>query len=399
MGTRNRFALLETVMQDEEEEGRDWGIGARKAPVSGRGKSPQATASMTSTPVRNSGRTDGRGENDTEVMDDEQGRDDNRRKRTVEERSPTAAEEERNLRRRLNEFDVGSSFTEIMDVMRAEMARTLSKAQEGVKEPLQEGFESVFRAVSKLMDKMSDGIAQERIDRDSEMMKMDDRVEKLEKSMTDLGNVADSLTDNRIRNRVKESAVEMEKKVGAAMQTIRVMDIDMRISTDNKREIAKATVDAVNAGTKTEDRKWLESVLRRTRIVVLGKGTQGRNINGKSINTVPILFCCQNTLDSGDLDILLRRAGYFPGFHWPEEILPFVKTIREEVVKMGVDERNNHIRVRPEERDGALQIRVDSKPKNGGRFVMKGVWRYPPLNKSLWEGLTGLYTPKVVGRQ
>jgi len=391
MNTSNRFALLEKIRQEEEEEGRDWGLGGGRMERNRRGGGPPATA--TSTPRRN-------GE-EVVHMDHgaEQVREDNTRKRTATERSPTVTEEERNLRRRLNEFDVGDSFQEIMEVMKAEMVKVVEKAQVGVKEPLQEGLESVYRAISKLMDKMTDGIAQERIDRDTEMMKMDDRVEKLEKTVQELGEVSDSLTDNRIRNRVKDSAVEMEKKVVAAMQTVRVMDIDMGSITDNKKVIAKATIDAVSAGTKEEDRRWLDSVLRRTRIVVLGKGTQARRIGGKTIHTVPILFCCQNKLDSGDLETLLRKAGYFPGFHWPEEILPFVRNIREEVVKMGVDESNHYIRVRPEVREGAVQIRVDSKTKNGGKFVMKGVWRCPPLNKELWGDLAGLYTPKVVGRQ
>jgi hypothetical protein len=133
--------------------------------------------------------------------------------------------------------------------------------------------------------------------------------------------------------------------------------------------------------------------------VVLGKETQQRKVNGKDISTVPILFCCQNRLDAGDLDTLLRKAGMYPGFHWPEEILEFVAGVRSEVRKMGVDEKDNFIRIRPEERDGQVQIRADSKPKNGGRFVLKGIWRCPPANKYLWDGLSGLYTPRIVGRQ
>ena len=132
---------------------------------------------------------------------------------------------------------------------------------------------------------------------------------------------------------------------------------------------------------------------------MLGRKTERRTAGGRTINTVPILFCCQNRLDAGDLDTLLRRGGFFPGFHWPEEILPFVSGVRDEVKKSGVDDRDNYIRIRPEERDGVVQIKVDCKPKNGGRFTLKGVWRCPPLNNQLWDGLKGLYTPKIVGRQ
>jgi len=405
MSTGNRFELLGAVMSDENEEGRDWGIESRNS-----GRNGRISERNVRTPARGmdgGGRAGDRGTGmeREEQMDTAGGGNgaertrEETRKRTVVERSPNADEEARNLRRRLNEFDVGETFQEIMEVMKREIASVVSHAQDGVKEPLREGLETVYLAVSKLMSKVNDGIAQERMDRDAEMLKVDDRIEKVEASVKHLEDVADSLTENRIMNRVKESAADMERKVSASMNNIRVMDIDLGIQTDNKKVIVKATIDAITGDTKQEDRMWLTSVLRRTRIVVLGKGTQQRLVNGKNINTVPILFCCQNKLDAGDLDTLLRRAGLYPGFHWPEEILPFLRGVRDEVKKMGVDDRHNYIRIRPEEREGGVQIRADCKPKNGGRFGMKGVWRCPPLNNHLWDGLKGLFTPKVVGRQ
>ncbi|MFN9904602.1 MAG: hypothetical protein ACK56F_00575, partial [bacterium] len=225
-----------------------------------------------------------------------------RNKRTVTQRSPQVEELERNTRRRLNEFDMGELFEKILSQMEQEMEKVVSSAHEEVRKPMKEGMSIVMAAMSKMMTGMSDGLAQERIDRDSEMLKVDDRLEKIEVKMKELEDVAESLTENRIRNRVRESAEEMERKVGAAMSSIRVMDMDLGLLTDNKKEIVKATVDTVRAGTKEEDKLWLSNVLRRTRIVVLGKETQQRKVNGKTISTVPILFCCQNRLDAGDLD-------------------------------------------------------------------------------------------------
>jgi hypothetical protein len=389
---RNRFEMLGRILQEEGEEGRDWGIAGGRRERNG---ARQAIA--TSTPRRGGGdRSEMEVSQRERNADLEAGRNS---KRTVDQRSPQAEELERNIRRKVNEFDMGELFEKILNQMEKEVENVVSTAQEGLKGPLKEGMEVVMAAMGRMMSGISDGMAQERIDRDSEILKIDDRLEKVEAKVKELESVADSLTENRIRNRVKESAEDMERKVGASMSSIRVMDMDLGILTDNKKEIVKATVDTVTKGTKEEDKLWLTNVLRRTRIVVLGKETQQRKVNGKDISTVPILFCCQNRLDAGDLDTLLRKAGMYPGFHWPEEILDFVAGVRSEVRKMGVDEKDNFIRIRPEERDGQVQIRADSKPKNGGRFVLKGIWRCPPANKYLWDGLTGLYTPRLVGRQ
>jgi hypothetical protein len=102
-------------------------------------------------------------------------------------------------------------------------------------------------------------------------------------------------------------------------------------------------------------------------------------------------------MDAGDLDVILRRAGYFSAFHWPQEMVSFVEGVREEVRKMGYRESSHYIRVRPEERGGGIQIRADVKEKNGGRFVPKAVWQCPPLNKDYWEFLSGIFEPKIIG--
>jgi hypothetical protein len=78
-------------------------------------------------------------------------------------------------------------------------------------------------------------------------------------------------------------------------------------------------------------------------------------------------------------------------------MIEFVNGIREEVRKMGYKEQSHYIRVRPEERNGGIQIRADVKERNGGRFVPKAVWQCPPVNKNLWERITGLYEARLLG--
>jgi len=409
--TSNRFDLLSWVVEDEREESRDLGISpgirAQTQRDKSKGKKGAGRKEAQVTPVRRrvesstemetsstEMETSSGDETETEVREKES----RHGKRRMQDRTPVE-DEERNIRRKLNEFSLGAAFKQVKQAMVKEVSKAVSSAQQGVKEPLKECLDAVMSAMEKMMSSLSDGVAQERIDRDSELLKMDDRVEKLEEKVKDIGNVVDSLTENRIRNRVKESAAEMEKKVGAAMNTVKILDMDLGIATSNKKEIVRDVIRIVRECSYTDDQRWLNSVLQRTRIVVLGRETQQRQVQGKSIHTVPILFCCQNRLDAVDLDTLLRRAEFHPTFHWPEEIVEFVSGVRSEVRKMGVSDQDSYIRIRPEERDGTIQIKAESKPKNGGRFVLKGVWKCPPANKHLWDGLHTLYTPKIVGIQ
>ena len=55
---------------------------------------------------------------------------------------------------------------------------------------------------------------------------------------------------------------------------------------------------------------------------------------------------CKDRNDKWDLEGIIRRAGYYPSFHWPQEILEFVKEARKEIVKLGFSEEVHYIRIR-----------------------------------------------------
>jgi hypothetical protein len=142
-------------------------------------------------------------------------------------------------------------------------------------------------------------------------------------------------------------------------------------------------VDNFKEDVKLNDRKRLDILLRRTRIIILGKETVAVTVRGKRLYTVPVLLECRNEDDKEELSDILRDAEYFGTYHWPIEIMDFVKAVRENVKRMGYSEDRQFIRIRPEEREGRLQLKADVKEKNGGRFWLVATWGIPPLDKQL----------------
>jgi len=167
--------------------------------------------------------------------------------------------------------------------------------------------------------------------------------------------------------------------------------------TDDKVLIVRKALGEVRKAAKRGEEGQLDRVLRRTRVKVLGKRTEGRGVGGVTIQSVPILLQCQDMKDAQVLEGILKGAGYFPTVHWPDEMMEFIQGIREEVKRRGVSEMECWIRIRPVAKEGRIRIRVDTKAKTGGKFRLEGVWRCPPLKKSYWEKEEGLYTPLRVG--
>jgi len=223
-----------------------------------------------------------------------------------------------------------------------------------------------------------------------EKVKMEDKV----KSVTA---VVDMAVDEAVRSRVKESVKDMEGKVRAAMCGVKVGNINIGQVTENKVLIVRKVLGEVRKAAKREEEGQLDKILRRTRVVVLGKRTEERREGGKTIQSVPILLQCQERKDTHVLEGILKGAGYFPTLHWPDEVMEFIKGVREEVRRTGVSEMESWIRIRPVEEEGRIRIRVDTKPKTGGKFRLEGVWGCPPLEQAFWEEAEGLYTPLYVG--
>ncbi len=177
--------------------------------------------------------------------------------RTVEDRSPQVTEESdrRNVRPRLNEFDLGEKFAAIEQKVREEMGAVVDMAPVEMKECMRKGLEAMVKSMNEVMNSISDGISQERLEREAAQMSMEDRVERIESKVEELKATADSLTRNRIKARNRESIKEMESKVREAQCALKLLDIDIERATDDKREIVRKTITKVRSYCAEEDKR------------------------------------------------------------------------------------------------------------------------------------------------
>jgi hypothetical protein len=377
------------------------------------------------------------------------------------DRSPQQEQDVRGIRRRLEETDLGYIFGSISKVMRREMEAVVGKAPRLIQESMKEGMDVMVRAVEETMSRISEREKWEGRERkekegrrEDQLARIEERLQKLERKSESgwaemeknaevgLTEVKEKIKEVemriegavRVESRVKEleekaaeekekvedkeqqgapvldvvigqigkirmmdSVKEMEGKVRVAMCGVKVGNFNIGQETEDKALIVRKVLGEVRKAVKNEDAGRVDRVLKRTRVIVLGKRTEEKREGGETIQSVPILLQCQDRKDAQELEGALKGAGYFPTLHWPDEMMDFIKGVREEVRRRGVTEHGSWIRVRPEEVEGRVRIRVDTKAKTGGRFRLEGVWVCPPLNRFFWEMMDRLYTPLYVG--
>jgi hypothetical protein len=318
------------------------------------------------------------------------------RKRNLEERSPGVHDGQRVNRRRVNEFDMGKMFDDVVRKMGKDINSLIERAPEVFKRELKEGLEIMMSGMKSIMNGVSDGVASERMAREAEEIRTEDKIEKIMDEVKEIKNVSRGMVNDRMEQRVRASEREMEEKVKAASCSLKILDIDLGELMEDRARMVRTAIAGMKGDVFPEDRRSYERIMSKTRVVILGRKTVAASNRGRTVYTVPVLLECQNKGDAGELDMILKRAGYFSAFHWPQEMVGFVEGVREEMRKLGYRENTHYIRVRPEER-GGVQIRADMKGKNGGRWLAKAVWQCPPLNRELWECLNGLFSPKMIG--
>jgi hypothetical protein len=324
------------------------------------------------------------------------------RKRNLQDRSPGQHEDTRTSRPRLDEFEIGKVFEEMDRRMKTGMAALIEGAPEEYKETLRKGFDVMVEGMKSVMNGTSDCVAEERRSREAENMRMEDRIEKLDEKMDDLKRMSDNIAEEKMKDHVRASEREMEDRVKHASCCLKLLDIDFGKVTEDRMWIVRSIIKWLRDDIHPQNVERFDRIMRRTRVQILGRGTaatSGRGGSGRTIYTVPILLECQSKIESGDLDAILKDAGYFSTFHWPSEMMEFVNEARQEMRKAGYEERTHYVRIRPEERGGELLIRADVKEKNGGRWQARAFWQCPPMDRNLWELITGIFVPRMVGRR
>jgi hypothetical protein len=330
--------------------------------------------------VETDGERDGMEESREESRDESRkaGRKDTTKKRNLDERSPGVHDNQRVSRKRMDEFELGELFDGIVNKMKRDVSNLIEKAPESFRRELRDGLEIMMEGMRGIMNGVSDGVAGERKAREAEEMRTEDKIEKMGEEITELKNISNGMVSDRMEQQVRVSEKEMEDKVRQASCNLKILDIDFGESSEDRGWMVRTALSYMRGDVYPEDRGTFERIIRRTRIVVMGRKTTSGTYRGRTIYTVPVLLECQNKGEASELDEILRRAGYFSAFHWPKEMVEFVGGVREEVRKMGYKDNTHYIRIRPEERDGMVQIRADVKERNGVRFQAKAVWQCPP---------------------
>ena len=323
-------------------------------------------------------------------------------KRTVDERSPQI-EQGRNSRIRMDEFVIGEKFSQISKGMRTEVEKLIETIGhpelklDGLKAAVKLGLESMVSYMEAIMSSVSDMESQERRQREADSMRVDEKVERLVDKVKEVDGCCDSLVKAKVEQRNAESRKEMERKLQDSLGQVKVMDINFGRQMEDKAEIARLAAEIIRQDVRQNEVGYYNDLMRRARITVLGKATVRRDSSEGGYYTVPILITCKDRGEKWDLEGIIRRAGYYPSFHWPQEILEFVQEARKEVSALGFPDSTHYIRIRPELYEGRIQIRADVKPKSGGSFRPKAVWNAPPACKDYWPQVKNLTKPRIIG--
>ena len=297
-----------------------------------------------------------------------------------------------------NEFEVGARMMEVSATMRSgvgEVLRRISGQDLGVedlKAIIKEGLNVMMDAVEKVMNVVGDSVQKERRERVLDEGRKEERLGSLEAKVRENTAGVEAAKGARERLLRKESVKGMEEKIRLANRQLKFVDIDFGRQTNNRREIVEKTISYMREDVNLADRKRFDILLRRTRIIVLGKGTVTRMVEDTVTHNVPVLLEMRSEADKVEMEEILRAVNWYAVYHWPGECVEFVKGVRNEVRKMGYEDHKCYVKIRPEEREGRMQIKAEVKERTqGARFKLAAVWAVPPLDKALWGNDTFRY--------
>jgi hypothetical protein len=313
----------------------------------------------------------------------------------------------------------------LLEEMRKEVGKTIRKIEscrdmtgEGMKGIMRNGMENMIKVVEGVFLGMSEGLDEarkegkekeenlkeklvevERLSKVNEekIEELDRKIREVEERQEIDKEASDKVGEAMLRGRKfcrwRESVRTMEGQVEDAACKIKVVGIKLDNETEDKKQIVRMALDRMSKDVKKESQRKFEGAMKRTKLVVLGKGTTKVKMEDEWIATVPILLCCQSKGEKEEIERCLREAGYTTLFYWPDSVVDFVRGAREEVRKNGFDERTYQVRIRPDRRDGKVVIRADIRRKEERRFRPEVYWRIPGERKLADQLGLDVYTP------
>jgi hypothetical protein len=246
------------------------------------------------------------------------------------------------------------------------------------------------RVADEKMRFLEEGLEKERKDREKvekERMEKERQIEKgLEKERNERMKWEEDMREEREKRERIDSIKEMELKVNDSMQNLKILNLKFEKVSQVKPELLKEAVGIIKGKVLDKDRKECEWILRRSRVYILGKGTEEKELGKEKICTAPLLVKCGSQVERERLEGMLRSVGVRSAFHWPKEMLEFVDEVRGWVEGMGYRKEEYFIKVRPYKVEGVLQLRAEVKRKDGKGegFRKAGSWSCPPLDRNLW---------------
>jgi hypothetical protein len=246
------------------------------------------------------------------------------------------------------------------------------------------------RIADEKMRFLEEGLEKERKDREKvekERMEKERQIEKgLEKERNERMKWEEEKREEREKRERIDSIKEMELKVNDSMENLKILNLKFEKVSQEKAELLKEAEGIIKGKVLDRDRKECECILRRSRVYILGKGTEEKELGKEKICTAPLLVKCGSQVERERLEGMLRRVGVRAAFHWPREMLEFVDEVRGWVEGMGYRKEEYFIKVRPYKEEGVLQLRAGVKRKDGKGegFRRAGSWSCPPLDRNLW---------------
>ena len=309
----------------------------------------------------------------------------------VEERDGCKEDRMRRMEERIDEKE-----SKVVDIVR----KVEDKMQEELCE-IVDRTKNVEEKVLEIERRLEDRVRKIEEKKKAMESKFQEQMERMEAKMKENEDKEERLKAEKEQSEKEESRKEMEEKVRHSNKQLKYTNIDLGGRVTSRKAIVERFIWLMREDVRPADRKRLDILLRRTRVVVLGKEADLRFIGKdslKGVYTVPLLLECRSEVEKEELDVILRNGGFHSTYHWPEELLEFVKVARGVIREKGFEESRHYIRIRPMERKGRIILKGDVKEKQGGFFQAVALWDLPTVDRKMWTEGT-LVPLNVTGKE